>query len=208
MKKHLLLLLIIAGCFNTQAQNAKAIFDAEKIVFYGLDFSKAKFALPDAKPEEIKKRYFKEWNDGVMTDNGRFNKESSFEKLTVYGDPYIAEKRNAEVNVADMTAKGDYAITQQDIESVISNYKDGLKKEGLGVVFIVESFSKKKEEGVAHVVFFDIASRKVLLAKKMTGKPGGGGLTNYWLRSIQMMFENMGNGEYTKWKKEVLSKKF
>ncbi len=208
MKRHLLLLLIIAGFFRATAQDAKAIFDAEKIVFYGLDFTKAKFALPDAKPDEIKKRYFKEWNDAVMTDNGRFNKESSFEKLTVYGDPYVVEKRNAEVNVADMTAKGDYAITQQDIESVISNYKDGLKKEGIGVVFIVESFSKKKEEGVAHVVFFDIASRKVLLAKKMTGKPGGGGLTNYWVRCFQTMFENMSNGEFGKWKKEVMSKKY
>lgn len=208
MKKSFVLLLAIGLYISIQAQDARMVFNSEKIVFYGLDFSKARLAISDAKPEEIKKRYFAEWHNVVMTDNGRFNKESSFEKLTVYGDPYVAQKRNEAVNAANILSKEENSLTQQDIESVISEYKDGIKKEGLGVVFIVESFNKKKEEGVAHVVFFDIATRKVLLSKRMTGKPGGGGLTNYWARCFEDMFRNMANGEFGNWKKEVMNKKY
>ncbi|MBK8658192.1 MAG: hypothetical protein IPN22_04795 [Bacteroidetes bacterium] len=191
---------------TASAQSVKALFDAEKLVFYGLDFSKAKFALPDAKPNEIKDRYFEEWHQGVMTDNARFNKESAFQKLSVYGDPFVAKKRNAAVNVADLVAKDDNPLSAKDIESVIAEYKDGVKKEGFGAVLIVESFNKKKEEGIAHVVLFDIATRKVLLDKRMVGKPGGGGLTNFWLRSIQNIFERMTATEFSIWKKEALGK--
>jgi hypothetical protein len=205
--KYLTLALFLFCIYTTAtSQSAKALFDAEKIVFYGLDFSKAKFALPDAKPNEIKDRYFDEWHQGVMTDNARFNKESAFQKISVFGDPFVAKKRNAAVNVADIITKDDNPLSAADIESVIAEYKDGLKKEGFGAVLVVESFNKKKEEGIAHVVLFDIAKRKVIIDKRMVGKPGGGGLTNYWLRSVQNMFERMTATEFSLWKKEALSK--
>jgi|ERR1043165_3742008 hypothetical protein len=202
MKKGTLLILLAVTITLLRAQDAKTIFSAEKIVFYGLDFTKAKFSIPDAKNDEIKNNLFKQWNSQVFSDNGRFNKESAFSKLTVYGDPSVVEKRNEAVNTGDMN--GDYKpLSKENIQEVISGYKDGLKKEGLGVVLIVEQFSKKDKKGTVSVTFFDIASRKVLLTKRMSGEPGGPGLVNYWLRPIQVIMDQMASTDFMLWKKEV-----
>ena len=206
MKKLTLFFAIAVFVISLSAQDAKTVFSAEKIVFYGLDFTKAKFAIPDAKPQEIKDTYFKQWNSNVFSDNGRFNKESAFSKLTVYGDPGVVDKRNETVNVANMGAKYEAPLSKEDIQSVISEYKNGLKKEGLGVVLLVESYSKKDKAGVISVVFFDIATRKVLLAKRMSGEPGGPGLNNYWLRPVQVILDKMAETDFELWKKEVTGK--
>lgn len=204
MKQLIVCLFTVYCTSQAMAQDAKVIFNAEKIVFYGLDFSKAKFAITDAKPAEIRDVYFNKWNEVVITDNGRFPKESAFQKVSVYCDPTVTNKRNAAVSVANITGKPEQGITKEAIQQVISEYDGGMKKEGLGVVFVVESFDKKKEEAVAHIAFFDIATKKLLLTKRLTGKPGGGGLTNYWTRCFQQMFEDITNKQFMLWKKEVM----
>ncbi len=206
MKKLSVCLATLFFSFLANAQDVKTVFDSEKIVFYGLDFTKAKFAIPDAKPDEIKADYFSAWNSTVFSDNGRFPKESAFGKITVYGDPTVVEKRNATTNTGNMTGQYNAPLSRSDIENVISEYKGGRKSEGLGVVFVVEYFSKKDKKGIADVVFFDIATRKVLLSKQLTGEPRGGGLNSYWMGAIQQMFEKMTNTEYALWKKEAAGK--
>lgn len=206
MKKRFTFLFILSAVVSLNAQDAKTVFNTEKIVFYGLDFTKAKFAIPDAKPDEIKDTYFSAWNTTVFSDNGRFPKESAFGKVTVYGDPTVVEKRNATVNANNISSPYNAPLSKAEIESIINEYKDGRKTEGLGVVFIVEYFSKKEKRGVADVVFFDIATRKVLLAKRMNGEPRGGGLNSYWMGVIQQMFEKMTETDYALWRKEVTGK--
>ena len=203
MKNIFPFLFLLAASITTNAQDAKKIFSEEKIVFYGLDFTKAKFALPDAKIDEIKSTLFKQWNDNVFSDNARFAKESAFQKITVYGDPTIVDRRNTAVATSGMTDNYSTPLSKEEIQKVIDDYKNGVRKEGVGAVFIVESFSKKDKKGIADVVLFDIASRKVLLAKRMTGEPRGGGLNNYWVGTIEVMFNKMINGEFDVWKKEA-----
>lgn len=203
MRKWFAFLIASMAVVFLNAQDAKTIFSAEKVVFYGLDFTKAKFALPDVKPDEIKDTYFSAWNTTVFSDNGRFPKESAFRKIVVYGDPTVVEKRNATANTANMNSVYDAPLSKAEIEGMISEYKNGMKKEGIGVVFIVESFNKKEKKGVADVVFFDIATRKVLLAKRMNGELRGGGLNSYWMGVIEQMFTKMVDTDYALWKKEV-----
>ena len=203
MKNIFPFLFLHALSITTNAQDAKKIFSEEKIVFYGLDFTKAKFALPDVSIDEIKNTLFSQWNENVFTDNGRFGKESAFQKVTVPADPTIVDRRNKDVSTAGMTDKYETPLSKEDIQKVIEDYKNGKRKEGVGVVFVVESFSKKDKKGIADVVFFDIVSRKVLLTKRMTGEPRGGGLNSYWAGAIEVMFNKMINGEFDAWKKEA-----
>jgi len=203
MNKITLLIAVTVCSLASNAQTAKAIFDAENIVYYGIDFSKAKFALPDAKPAEIKEKYFAGWNEMVLTDNERFNKESAFQKLKIYYDLTVVERRNGAVKVSEIDGNPDNLISKETIEQVISDYKGGTKTQGVGFVFVVEGFSKKKAEGTAHAVFFDIASRKVLLDKRMVGEARGGGLLSYWTRPFEIMFEKMTAGLYDTWRKEA-----
>lgn len=205
MKNLFLWAALIVCSFELSAQNAKDIFTSEKIIFYGLDFSKAKFEIPDVKPEEIKNTLIPTWNTMVITDNERFPKESAFQKLKINGDPTVVERRNAAINIKDAMSAGS-PLSATTIQEVINDYTDGYKKEGVGAVFIIESFSKKAEKAIAHVVFFDIAKRKVLLDKRMEAAPGGAGLKNFWTRPIQTMFENIVKTEFDSWKKEVMKK--
>jgi hypothetical protein len=52
---------------------------------------------------------------------------------------------------------------------MISGYKVH-KTEGIGLVFIIDSFDKSTEKAKVWVTFFDIASKKVLLTEQVTGK--------------------------------------
>jgi hypothetical protein len=188
------------------AQNASRIFSEERIIFYGLDFSKAKIAIPDAKPNEIKDDYFVLWNEAVATDNERFNKESALQKVSVPVDLAVVERRNAAASISEMQANPDVTLLKSTIEHMIDDYTDGTRKEGIGFVIIVESISKKRADAIAHLVFFDIATRKVLLSKRMNGPAGGHGLKSYWTRPFQTMFEKMTAGLFDMWKKEVVGK--
>jgi len=185
------------------AQDVKKVFNEEKVVFYGLDFVKAKFSLPDAKPAQIKDELFAQWNQSVFGDNGRFPKEAAFKKITVYGEPFVVEKRNATANTTDMDSKYERSLTKEEIQSEISQFTGGTRKEGLGVVLMVEYFSKKDKKGIADVVFFDIATKKVLLSKQLTGEPRGAGLNSFWAGAIQVMFDKMASTEFLAWKKEA-----
>jgi hypothetical protein len=207
MNKLFIVLTVACGSVTLYGQDAKKIFNEERIVFYGLDFSKAKIAIPDAKPSEIKDNYFVSWNETVVSDNARFNKESAFQKLKIYNDLTTVERRNAKVNVNEIHGSPDEGVLSKDaVEKIISDYTDGVKKEGVGFVFIVESFSKAKNDGVAHCVFFDIATRKVLLDKKLNAPPRGPGLKIYWTTPFEGMLVKMTDGLFDTWKKEIMGK--
>ena len=68
------------------------------------------------------------------------------------------------------------------------------------MLFIVESFDKVSELATIHVTFFDIPSRNILLVEKMSGKPGGFGLRNYWAAAIREVIIRCGK-DYKKWER-------
>jgi len=203
MKQIFFLTALVLCIAITKAQDPKLIFTSQKIIYYGLDFSKAKFELPDAKPDELKNTLIPYWNSLTFTDNEQFNKESTFQKLTVYGEPVDVARRNAAINTGTLMGKSAGPLSREAIQEIVNDYKDGSRKEGIGVAIIVESFSKKDDAGVEDIVFFDIATHKVLLFKHLTGKPGGPGLKNYWTTPTKRIFEDIGKGLFDIWKKEV-----
>lgn len=207
MKKFFPLVIFSFLTLYVSAQDPKTIFTAEKMVFLGLDYTRAKFALPDVKPAEYKKTYFEAWNSAIAHDTERFNKESTFEKVGGVGvDLTTVTRRNAAIKIDDAIGKPEGGLTQSSIENVIADYTDVWKKEGLALVIIVESMSKGAGKMVAHIVFFDIATRKVLLAKKMEGEAGGPGLVNYWANPVSLMFREISKTKFAEWKKEVMKK--
>ena len=75
-------------------------------------------------------------------------------------------------------------ITAADIADIIRSYKLE-NQNGLGLVFIMDRLVKTQETGCMHVVFFDVASRKVVLSERVCEKAGGIGFRNYWFRPIK-----------------------
>ncbi len=206
MKNNLALLFAVCSLNFAVAQDAKMIFTTNEMVWFGLDFTKAKLAIPDAKDDEIKSKYFNEWNYTLVSES-RYYKEGAFEKRDVYNDLTVVQARNAALDMNSTHGKP-VSITKEMIAQAIAEYKiTGDHKSGLGCVFFVESFSKAKGEGVAHLVFFDIAKLKVLFTERMTGEPGGPGLKFYWAHPFQDMFEAISSKKYSAWKKATMGGK-
>jgi hypothetical protein len=75
-------------------------------------------------------------------------------------------------------------ITEADIVEAVRSYT--LKTEtGLGLVFIMDRLVKAQETGCIYVVFFDVASRKVVQSARICADAGGMGFRNYWFRPIK-----------------------
>lgn len=207
MIKQIASTLLLFFSMLAYSQDPKQIFEGEKLVWFGLDFTKAKFIeVKDVPPTELKSKYFSEWNNSVMYEHDKFYLESFFRKLNVYYDISIATRRNETVNSANIVSAEATPITRSAIDEIISDYSGSQRKEGVGIVFIVEYFNKKTETAIAHATFFDIATRKVLLTKAVTGKPGGRGLKNFWAGAIASMMQSIDKTQYDLWQKEVMKK--
>lgn len=62
--------------------------------------------------------------------------------------------------------------------------------QGIGQVFIVESYSKPNKKGGNWITFFDIETKKNLISERMLGSTGGIGLRNYLAKTyLNVMME-------------------
>ncbi len=189
---------------SVKAQSAKDIFEAENLVWYGLDFSHARFiGIKDEKPEVIKNKFIELWNKTTYLDRENFALESTFRKILVRIDNKVVPARNEKVSTSTLFGKDAPGISSQTIEKTVSEYTDGLQTKGIGVVYIVEYMDKGKKEAAAHVTFFDIATRKVLLTKRLTGAAGHPGLTMYWAMAFSRIGKSISDTYFDRWQKEA-----
>lgn len=195
--------LLLTSIF-LKAQTAKDVFNAESIVWYGLDYSHARLiGVKDEKPQTIKDRWLAEWNDVSYYDRATYPFESAFGKFKVAVDNKVVPARNNATTVASLFSDADSKISKETIAKTIDEYKDGIRKEGFGAVFIVEYMDKGKREVAAHVTFFDIATRKVLFTKRLTGPAGAPGLKMFWSMGFSRICKDMSDQLLVQWKKEV-----
>ncbi len=99
----------------------------------------------------------------------------------------------------ELVINTDYSLGEDEVKKIISEY-DITGKEGIGLVFIMESFNKNKELGYIWVTFFDLETKEVLLSNKMSGKPGGFGIRNYWAKSYYNVMKSIEKKKWKAWK--------
>jgi hypothetical protein len=194
-------LLLLAG-ISASAQKTKSdVFSTQEIVWYGLDFSKIKLIGPEGftDPNEIKNRFFPSWNQLFLFEADKYDLKKTFKKTTVINELSIVEERNKLPDASELVITTSYSIDEAVVEEVVKQYKGGAQTEGVGLVFVMEKFDKTAEVGTMYVTFFDIATKKVLLSKKMGGKPGGFGLRNFWAATYYEVLKQCAK-EFPKWK--------
>ncbi|MBO9699234.1 MAG: hypothetical protein J7604_03435 [Sporocytophaga sp.] len=207
MKKNFTFLFaIFSVIFNVSAQND--LFLSDEIVWYGIDFSNAKFVgefsqFDDAgtkSNKEIQRLYFPEWNDLIINEPGKYNirKFYGFEFFANELDLVMKNNADADINVI-FDPSTPNRLSKTKIQKLINSYNIKGKK-GLGLVFIVDSFNKMEGQGYIYVTFFDQATKKVLSTNLYEGKPGGIGVKNYWARVILNVMEVSGK-EFKQMKK-------
>jgi hypothetical protein len=189
MKKLFLICFSILTASASFAQlTPKDVFTKDEIVWYGLDFSKAKFLgafvqpgkAGDATGNDIKTKWIPQWNSFVVSEPQKFDFKKALDKGSIYNDLKPVEESNSKIVVDNMKSMNTYKLPKEEAEKVISTYSGGDKKEGIGMVFVVESFDKGYKLGTFWVVFFDIKTKKVLFSEHVEGTPNGGGLRNFW----------------------------
>lgn len=183
MKKILLLVgVFIALSFHINAQhNTSDIFEVDKITWYGFDFSNVRLigAIGFKNPEKIKSYYFDAWNSLIINESKKYKLDKFFHKESVKYYLNIVTDRNELPNLDELIIETEYAFGAEKVVQIISDYDSG-DKEGIGLVFILESLDKYKEKAFIWVTFFDIQTKRVILTERLEGKAGGYGFRNYW----------------------------
>lgn len=215
MKTITFIFISMAISIQQKAQNKEGdVFTKDEIVWIGLDFSKAKLVgqfdqgagVMPATGSDIKVKYIPAWNMLILNEQKKYNIGKAFRKIKVFNDIGIVEKSNSAIDVDNLITYNDYKFDNSNttIQEIISGYSRGEKADGIGLVFIIESFNKPAERASLYVTFFDIATKKVLFTEKMIGKPGGFGLRNYWAGSIKNILNQIDDRAYKVWKKNSI----
>ena len=187
MKKPLL--AFVALCLVAtlgHGQSKEDALNAKSITWFGLDFSKAAF-IGDGfvTPDQVKNELLIPINQLMLDEQVKFNIPKFFEVPNVVNDFDDVTRHTKEIDNKEMKifhTSEDYSITETDVQKIISDYKSD--KDGYGLVFVVESFNKTAVQGAIWVTYFDIKSKKVVFTTKLTSKPMGFGLRNFWAGSV------------------------
>ncbi|MDD3876139.1 MAG: hypothetical protein PHT69_05930 [Bacteroidales bacterium] len=212
MKKIILLLTVLSAVSLLKAQNtSREVFSSEELVWYGLDFSKAKLigqfdqavGVAPATGNDIKSQYIPAWNNLIVSEPNKYDLRKTFKKAVVYNDLGVVERSNSSVNEDFIISYNEYSFENPAaiVENIVSGYTNGEKQEGIGLVFIVETFHKANQEATVYVTFFDIATKNILFSEKMVGKARGIGLRNYWAGAIYNILVAIQKTKFKAWEK-------
>ena len=208
MKTIILSLLVLASGILANAQNAKSALASTEIVWFGLDFTKAKFVgafdqaggVAPATGSDMKSKWIPSWNSLIANEPQNFDLKKSFRKDNVIYDLKSINMLNGKIDVDGCMVYNEGKIERTEIDGMVKKYTPDVKKDGIGVSFIIENFNKGTQEATLFVTFFDIASKKVLVCEKITGKALGMGMRNYWAGAIKVILRQIDATEYKNWK--------
>lgn len=210
MKKILIALLIGLSLpsFAQTRYNARDLFTQNSIVWYGIDYSNARFIGSFAQFKDagavdgatLRDKYFPAWNNLVIREHEKFNVAKFLKKNTQINDISAVEKINSDIDASKIMMDNEYTLEESALAGMVAKYSSTENKEGLGVVFITESYNQTRKLAYYYVVIFDIASKEILIDQKFTGDAGGIGLKAFWGNTVLRVLEQVGD-KYGKWKK-------
>jgi hypothetical protein len=194
MKKLLLAILLVAATLSAKEHTQLSpLFNAPTFIWAGIDFSQARLigTKDFSNPNAIFPGYLNKWNNLFIKE--RLKRIEGSLKKTATLDLDGVEVSNHEAT-RDQIIRDDPRKKMQtsDTLSVVSTHIDkagianGVKKyklkesQGLGLVFVVDRFVKQEKRGAIYFVFFDVATREVLVADRYIGQAGGAGFRNLW----------------------------
>lgn len=217
MKKTALLLLVFLSIFNLNAFSQKIytsadVFTEKKMVWYGLDFTHCKFIGQPTihgnfykAPDYVVKYFFKDWNMIPLKEGEKYDIGKAFDKDYIYFDIDTVLARGQRYKSDSLIAFSNaYTLAINSFPDIIKSY-GGIATEGIGVVYLVESYNSINELATYYCIVFDVASKKILLQEKITGRPQGGSVKTYWAGAFREALKK-NTKVYKKWKKGAMVK--
>jgi len=199
------LFILLLSSTLTFAQSTKDIFDMKKkIGWLGLDFSDAKFQGDKERftSDTIVEKLITAWNNLMIKETEKYDVGKALHRPPLQNLIFVTMNHNADLNVSGIVDDNSklFHFTKEDIARIVSSYDFGTLQD-IGVMFIVESFSKLDNKGVVWVTYINLGSKEVIFTSRFIGKPGGFGLRNYWAGAIYDILRQM-KSNYNSWSKK------
>jgi hypothetical protein len=186
------------------AQSAKDIFnESTPILWLGLDFTGAKFVGDREKigNQDDLHKLMTAWNNLVINEPDKFDVGKALHRLPLKQNVDIAIAHNEKLNLEGTVSTSEIShLNRNDISRIASSYDFG-DNTGIGVLFVVDSFNKLKEDGTVWITFINMGNKEVLFTERMVAKPVGFGLRNYWAGAIYKMLKQI-KIDYDTWKRK------
>ena len=159
--------------------------DNVEVTFFGLDFGLARMigAHGFNNPTAIRDRLFYAWNLILHKEKNKFDLQKAMQIRNYQTQFDWNANRNLNVPVDSLVVNHSYSLTENEVIQYIASYKD-LTGNGIGIMFIIESFNKLEEMAYIWVTIFEIESKRVISTSRRAGRPGGLGIKNYWANAI------------------------
>lgn len=208
MKKLIFGLAVMASsvCF---AQNTlKNFFENSNVTTYwlGIDFTHLRIKGEDngkLSEIEVKNKYFTGWNELIIKEPKKYDLSGAFRKDEVKEDLELVMQKNSKANVGELFAgigENINTLDKDKVKDIVKSYNFE-KKDGYGILFVMESMDKIKETGSLYAVIIDLKTSDILLCEKLDGEPGGFGFRNYWASVIAKAIKSVKQSQYAAWKK-------
>lgn len=198
--KKLFLFVSIMISLPVFSQGVARVFNEKSMTFYGLDFTESKCVGMAEFPggEEMVDFYIPIWNDLFMRGKKRIRIGSVYKKKHISYDTSVYQY-NRSIVKNDLVVNTNHILKRSKMEDYVHKYMDK-DKEGLGLVYIVESLNAVEEYASIWICFFDISTGKVLIAEPCRGV---GKARDFGLKWEDAIFDTYINSaeDFKTWKK-------
>lgn len=187
----------------------RAIDAAPAVVWAGVDYSHARFFVPETFDDAEVKHAF-DPGGGLDDAVRRYSRpKDAWDELTgewntmlqnlVVDDLEKGLKRDVTVDLpapAGQTRRSapywesqydgknaPRALDEEKVAATVKGYRLKTRK-GIGLAFIVEKMDKLGKEGCVWTTWFDLSDKSVVRTDRECEAPGGVGFRNYWLRPV------------------------
>jgi len=189
---------------TAMAQTLKEVLNSPgtPVTYLGIDFTQAKVIGETATNAKDIPGYFSGINNVVVNEPKKYDIAAALQKNNINNDISQAEARNkkTDVNQIKSSSVADYAhLKPADIEKLVKEYNFNGKK-GLGLLLVMDGMSKIEKGATLYVTFMDMATKKVLLTERMTGKAQGFGFRNYYAAAVMDVLDQIKRVKYAAWK--------
>jgi len=202
----LLVLLSLAVASSVTGQTKNDVFRKDvAITWLGLDFTNAKL-IGDRERfggESDVRHLLDAWNTLILAEPEKFDVAKAVGRTKLENAVEVTNEHNAELDVMSMFSDNEKDfehIKPSDVAQIIADY-DFNGKSGIGLMFVVESFSKINEEGSIYVTFINMDSKEVLFTERMVGIPKGFGMRNFWAGAVYTVITKMQKKDFELWRK-------
>lgn len=180
------------------------VYKTTKIYFYGYDYSHMKFVEDEKENDGGRiyktipawQRIVNEHHDQKFME--RTTKIDTVVMLTEYG---IAQSKNADsTKILSMKPQ---SLIKDSVQNWVRRY-EFKEKDGIGYLIFIDCFHKAEKNSALTFVFFDIASKQILLYDKYDKSEADGyGLPHYWAQSVSVTVARFNGDKIKKVRKKL-----